>query len=107
MPKKLLLISVLLGLAGCQNLPTSSPHSVEVFKSLNTRQCEVSIGDFSRLQQQLETNKIRVYAATVGHDGMMRIQVCGAPDGKIAIFKINAKQQEQAQKLGFKMYEAK
>lgn len=105
MSKKLLVTSALLGLVGCQNLPTSS-HSVEVFKSLNTRQCEGLTSDFSGLQQQLEVNKIRVYAAAVGHDGMMRPQVCGASDGKIAIFKISTKQQEQAQKLGFKMYQA-
>lgn len=47
---------------------------------------------------------IEVYSAQNKHDGMMRIQVCGAPTGYNHVFEINTKDLEAALKLGFKKW---
>ena len=97
--------SLLLLLTGCSSLPESQAH-IQISKSLNGKQCETQGTDLSVLKQQLQAKHIRIYAESVGDDGMMRAQVCGAPDGKIAIFRIDQTQLAQAQALGFMLYPA-
>ncbi|RKG32202.1 hypothetical protein D7V21_12505 [Acinetobacter guerrae] len=97
---------LVLGLAACHAFPTTnSVERVQVAKSLQGKQCEQQGLDISILKQQLQTKHIHVYAESVGHDGMMRPQMCGAPDGKIAIFSIDQKQLAQAQAIGFVIYQ--
>lgn len=55
--------------------------------------------------KKLEKNKINVRSSKSQDDGKMRAQVCGAPTGKIYVFEINKKDQSQALKLGFKIFE--
>lgn len=106
MLKNLVLSTVLIsGLAACHAFPNAdSGKRVQVAKSLQGKQCEQQSLDISVLKQQLQTKHIHVYAESVGHDGMMRPQMCGASDGKVAIFSIDQKQLAQAQALGFLVY---
>ena len=51
-----------------------------------------------------ELGSIEVFSAQNKHDGMMRIQVCGAATGYNNIFEINQSDFEAAFKLGFKKW---
>ncbi|WP_130802270.1 hypothetical protein [Acinetobacter ihumii] len=108
MLKQLTLSAVLIsGLVACHTFPhADSSKQIQVAKSLQGKQCEQQALNISELKQQLEVQHIHIYTESVGHDGMMRPQVCGAPDGKIAIFNIDQKQLAQAQALGFVIYSA-
>lgn len=108
MSKKIVLSDLLsLGLVACHTFPNADTiEQVHVAKSLQGKQCEGQGIQLSALKQQLEVKHIYVYAESVGHDGLMRPQVCGAPDGKIGIFSIQQKQLAQAQALGFVVYQA-
>lgn len=93
---------------GCESLPsTSSSDSHQpmwVAKDLGLKQCEQRSGQeaLARMQQSLDQQQIQVLDAHCASDGMMRTQVCGAPQGKLGIYKISAFQLEKAQALGFK-----
>ncbi|WP_111896063.1 hypothetical protein [Acinetobacter sp. MB5] len=105
----LLAISLsLVGFVGCSTLQSEehlSASKVQITKSLFGHQCGDTGMSVDQLKAQLEDQKIQVYAQAVTSDGLLYPQVCGAPDGRIAIFTINKKQQEQAFELGFKLYE--
>lgn len=51
-----------------------------------------------------ELGSIEVYSSENKHDGMMRIQVCGAPTGYSHVFEINKSDLDAALKLGFKKW---
>lgn len=71
-----------------------------VFKYDGTKQCgmgkKVSL---SKMAKQLEG--IQVYSSKEKTDGLMRIQVCGAPTGHANVFEISVKDLAEAQKRGF------
>ncbi|MCU4414828.1 hypothetical protein KTH71_12435 [Acinetobacter sp. WU_MDCI_Axc73] len=104
--KNLALSTVLIsGLVACHAFPNSdSGKRIQVAKSLQGKQCEQQGLAISVLKQQLQIEHIHIYAESVGHDGMMRPQMCGTPDGKVAIFSIDQKQLTQAKALGFLVY---
>ncbi|MDO5652488.1 MAG: hypothetical protein Q4G39_00055 [Brachymonas sp.] len=94
------------GLGACaqagNRIPSLNPASTsQVFKSFGLRQCEGGAADLQPLARQLEGAGIAVQASTCGHDGMMRPAVCGAGDGRIAIFQISSTDVAAAQRLGF------
>ncbi|MBN6523270.1 hypothetical protein JZM37_03225 [Acinetobacter pittii] len=98
-----LCILLFCSLAACDTLPKDN--LVKVFKSLQSTQCENSGIEVSALKQKLIENSINVYSEAIGNDGVIRPQVCGAPDGKTAIFRISYSKLKDAQKLGFKVYD--
>jgi hypothetical protein len=51
-----------------------------------------------------ELSKIEVFSAENKHDGMMRIQVCGAPTGFSNVYEIDKKNLDEVLKLGFKKW---
>jgi hypothetical protein len=51
-----------------------------------------------------ELDGIEVFSSENKHDGMMRIQVCGAPTGYANVYEIDQKDLEKALKLGFKKW---
>ena len=51
-----------------------------------------------------ELGTIEVFSATNKHDGMMRIQVCGAPTGFCNVYEIDEKDLESALKAGFRKW---
>ncbi|MHA3050423.1 hypothetical protein [Acinetobacter sp. ANC 4641] len=98
----------LLSLAGCSTLQVEQQQvsgKVQIAKSLFGHQCGDTGMSVDQLKTQLEEQKIQVYAQTVASDGRLYPQVCGAPDGRIAIFTIDQKQQEQSFNLGFSLYQ--
>jgi len=87
--------------AGGPVKPESKLDRVKVYKPDGSLQCgqgkAISAQD---MQKDLKT--IKVYSSATKVDGMMRIQVCGAPTGSSNVYEIDRKDLETAIKLGFK-----
>ena len=76
---------------------------VKVFKADGSLQCsmgkKISIDEVKK-----ELKGIEVFSQTSQNDGLMRIQVCGAPTGDSHVFEIKQDDLEKALKLGFKQW---
>ena len=82
-------------------MSSGSQARVKVYKYDGTMQCgmgkAISISD-----AQKELNGMTVYSADNKSDGLMRIQVCGAPTGRANVFEIDQSSAEKAAAKGFK-----
>jgi len=81
--------------------PTLTQSTVRVFKSTGSVQCADTGANLSTLTQALEAAGLKVLSASCGTDGRMRAAMCGAPDGRIAIFELAAEDVAAAVKLGY------
>lgn len=98
--KRLLLSSAAAALlAGCAAPQAAEP--LRVAKTLGSRQCEAGGTTLEALRTELERAGVRVARAACGSDGRMRVQRCGASDGRIGLFEIAAADREAAARLGF------
>lgn len=89
-------------LAACASAPPRAAEStVSIYKSRGGLQCENNAVAVSELEKQLKDAGIPVTASSCGHDGRMRPQMCGRPDGRIAIFEIPKSKLEAAAALKF------
>lgn len=106
--KYLVLASVLLGatsvaIAHPAKHQHEGPEYVQVFKHDSSVQCEKSSGiKLSKMKEELANAGIEVKCSFKGSDGMMRIQMCGGPTGKLNVYKIPADKLTSAVDLGFK-----
>ncbi|UAA38708.1 hypothetical protein KIH87_18925 [Paraneptunicella aestuarii] len=75
---------------------------VKVFKYDNSTQCAKDGITLETMQLELENLGIDVSCAQKGDDGMMRPMVCGAPSGKLNVYKIPADNVADAEAAGFK-----
>ena len=107
---KLILLGMisLMGLLGCQTTPidrngTDRNDLVLISKPLGSKQCSETHADLllQKLQQGLEQQHIKVFSAEIGTDQRVHIALCGADDGKIAIFKVKQDSVIQAEKMGY------
>jgi len=76
---------------------------VFVYKLDGTLQC----GQGSKIgvdTMKKDLDGIEIFSSENKHDGMMRIQVCGAPTGYSNVYEIDQKDLEKALKLGFKKW---
>lgn len=77
-----------------------SKKSVFVYKYDGTKQCgegqEVSLDAMSKQLQN-----IKILSMTKKNDGMMRIQVCGAPTGQANVYEIETENLKKAKDFGF------
>lgn len=74
-----------------------------VYKADGSLQCgQGEKVDIASMRKEL--GSLEVYSSENKHDGMMRIQVCGAPTGYSHVFEINKADLEAALKLGFKKW---
>lgn len=87
-------------LAACAASAPAGP-TVEVTRSLGSVQCTPEPRALARLERQLAAAGVTVIAAREGDDGMMRIALCGSPDGRIGVFTIPADQTARAAAAGF------
>ncbi|SDC24029.1 hypothetical protein SAMN05421732_104117 [Acinetobacter kookii] len=94
-----------LGLVGCQTHNMDKTSLVMITKSLGTKQCSEVNADnqLQQLKRELEQANIKVFAAEIGTDQMSHIALCGADDGKIAIFKIRQASVISAENMGYKI----
>lgn len=96
--KAALLVSTLL-LAACAQ-PQAAP-TVRVAQALGSKQCEAGGRTVADLRAGLERAGVAIVRAACGSDGRVRAQVCGAPDGRLAIFEIPADAGAAAAAAGF------
>lgn len=88
--------------ASCANAgPAATPGTVRVYKSLGTVQCADGGTDLPTLARQLEGARLKVLGSACGTDGRVRPAMCGAADGRIAIFTLSADDARSASALGF------
>lgn len=81
--------------------PESVPYTLAVYASLGTRQCETGGTSLDALRQRLVGAGLRVVESACGSDGRVYPAVCGAPDGRIAIFDIATSASLPALPAGF------
>ncbi|MCB0379296.1 MAG: hypothetical protein KDD33_12455 [Bdellovibrionales bacterium] len=78
--------------------------SVLIAKSDGSLQCGMKRG-LSIQEMTHELEGIEVFSSHKAHDGLMRLQTCGAETGMLNVFEIQAQDLSRAQKLGFSVYE--
>ncbi|QJD58458.1 hypothetical protein HG264_05810 [Pseudomonas sp. gcc21] len=88
-------------LPDAQVAPPPAPQTVQVYKPTGAVQCGNPGATGATLALQLVESGVSVSDASCGHDGMMRIAQCGAPDGSIAVFAIAQRDLAKAQQAGF------
>lgn len=76
---------------------------VFVYKNDGSVQCETG-GKIPLDTMKKDLGAIEVFSAVNKHDGMMRIQVCGAPTGYCNVYEIDEKDLDAAIKAGFKKW---
>ena len=90
-------LAALLGVCG-----TIAPPPVAVYQSLGSRQGEGGGRTPAALAKALRAAGIPVRAVRCDSDGRMRPQVCGAPDGRLAVIDVPAEHQAAAEAMGFR-----
>lgn len=81
---------------------TSSAERIRVQHSLEGRQCEAGGLTIADLEKRLAAAGVNVLAARCASDGRMRVQMCGAADGRLGVFEIAAAERERAAAAGFR-----
>lgn len=76
---------------------------VFIYKPDGSLQCgQAGKTDLEVMKKEL--GSIEVFSSANKHDGMMRIQLCGAPTGYNNVYEISSSDLEAALKLGFKKW---
>ena len=79
----------------------SQPAGASVYRSIGSVQCSDGGTPRQTMERELVGAGIQILGSACGADGNMRPALCGAPDGRIAIFEIPAAQTATASSLGF------
>jgi|FLYM01.1.fsa_nt_gi hypothetical protein len=86
-----------------QNQNGQQTQKILVAKADGSRQCEEKSGtSLDRMAKDL--GEVKIYRQFKQNDGMMRIQVCGAPTGMYNVYEIEAKDQQAAVNVGFQVW---
>lgn len=75
---------------------------ITIGKSDNSLQCGYNVGITLEVMAQ-ELQGANILKSNKQHDGLMRIQSCGAPTGMMNVYQIYRKDAKKAIKLGFKV----
>lgn len=95
-------IALALVAGSCANINrTEAQDTVRVFKYAGSVQCTGGGSDLPTIERQLTDGGLKVLSAACATDGRMRMAMCGANDGRLAIFEISGSDAESASKLGF------
>ena len=78
--------------------------NVFVYKADGSLQCEKKLG-ITPQEMEKELKGIPVSSRTNRPDGMMHIQSCGSPSGRVNVYEIPATSLKEAEKRGFKKLE--
>ncbi len=81
--------------------PTAAIVTVKVYKYDSSRQCgqgkAIALEDMAK-----QLKNVKVVGQEKQNDGMMRIQMCGAPSGIANVYEIDQRDLKKAVKLGFR-----
>lgn len=93
-----------LALSACAGTSTSGApvDTLEVYTSAKSLQCQGGGRTLAEMQAKLVQAGVTVQSAACGADGRMRIQQCGAGDGRILIYTVPAAQASAASAAGFR-----
>lgn len=87
--------------------PSDEPKKIErrvyVFKYDGSRQCGQGTVILPKRMAR-ELNGIKLYSQESKNDGLMHVQVCGAPTGKANVYEIDESQLDKAKKRGFQQW---
>lgn len=87
------------------NVVSPKTERVKVYKADGSLQCgQGQVIPAAEMQKELKN--IKVYSSANKNDGMMRIQVCGAPTGNSNVYEIDRKDLAAAIRMGFKEWTA-
>ncbi len=79
---------------------------IGIGKSDNSLQCGYNVGiTIEAMAKELEG--ISILKSSKKHDGLMRIQSCGAQTGMMNVYNIYRKDAKKAVKLGYKVLDSK
>jgi len=81
--------------------PAPPTPPVAMFRSLGSQQCTGGGLTLASLVQTLTSAGVTVAGSSCGNDGLARIALCGAPDGRIGIVDVAQSQTAGATALGF------
>lgn len=81
----------------------TSAERVTVLRSLEGRQCESGGLTLADLEKRLAAAGVKAAAGRCASDGRMRPQMCGAPDGRLGLFEIDAADRAKALAAGFQL----
>lgn len=89
--------------SGINSASGASLLKVKVYKADGSLQCNMGKKtSLDEMKKDLKT--IKVLSQSNQNDGLMRIQVCGAPTGNSNVYEINESDLALALKLGFKQW---
>jgi hypothetical protein len=80
----------------------SSGAIVQVYKYDGSVQCGGPGVSLAKMADELTHRGVHVIAMRKGTDGLLHPYICGAPDGVINVFEIDARGLSEAEALGFK-----
>lgn len=91
-------LALLLAASACA-APPATP--LRVYKTTGSQQCGDGGTPLPEMARQLGQAGVNVITSACGRDGRMHPAVCGAADGRIAIFEVASADAAAAAKLGF------
>lgn len=94
-------LTLLLAASACAAPPATPLAPLRVFKATGSLQCGDGGTPLPVMARQLGDAGVNVITSSCGRDGRMHPAVCGASDGRIAIFEVAAADAAAAAKLGF------
>lgn len=101
--KSVLSAALIFGLVAC----ASGGQKVEVYHSLQGKQCQQGGLSLADLRQSLAAAGVRTAdAGKATDDGRARVAMCGAPDGKVGVFRIDQRDLKYAREAGFALWPA-
>lgn len=81
----------------------AAAEKILVAKPDGSQQCESASG-ISLDKMAKDLGEIKIYRQFKMNDGMMRIQVCGAPTGMYNVYEIDATDRQKALNVGFEVW---
>ncbi len=86
--------------------PTPTPDAtLLIYRPDGSLQCGAAKGVAPQEMEDKQLQGIHVYSRERRPDGLMHIQICGAPTGIINVFEIPASSLKEAENRGFKKFE--
>jgi len=102
MPKFLISVVALAALSACADFGRVAPaFGVSVYKYVGSKQCSGGGTPLATMMRQLSDGGIPVMNVNCGTDGRIYPAMCGAPDGRVAIFELSSADAQASSKLGF------
>ena len=88
-----------------QSQPREATGAVSLYIAAGSLQCSGGGSSIEAVEDSLAQAGVHPSALACGHDGRMRAQACGQPDGRIFLVDVTRTEEEAARSLGFQPLE--